>query len=80
MAYNGHRIPKSGNNKSARRASAFLLFGFCIFLHAIRHSSFETTHRLYLAVSSDLVDKDRQVNAENLANFWLESSFVGKKV
>ncbi len=43
------------------------------------HSSFNTTHQFYLAVSSDLIDKARQSASRNLARIWRAPSFVGEK-
>ena len=44
------------------------------------HSNFETTHKFYLAVSSDLVDKAREVGRRNLGHIWHAPSFLSKKV
>ena len=45
------------------------------------HSSFETTHRFYLAVQPDLYERARQANAvsigESLARIWHTSCFCG---
>jgi len=42
------------------------------------HSSFTTTHQFYLAVSSDLVDRARQVASQNLAHIWHAPSFTSE--
>lgn len=47
------------------------------------HSSFSTTHRFYLAVADDLVDRARRVTAKvlskNLARSWHAPCFVNEK-
>jgi len=42
------------------------------------HSSFETTHRFYLAVADDLTDRARQAMSQSLARTWRAPSFAGK--
>jgi hypothetical protein len=32
------------------------------------HSSFETTHKFYLAIKNDYIDKARQANSQELVN------------
>jgi len=47
------------------------------------HSDFETTHKYYLAVAGDLLDRAREVTAKtlskNLACTWRAPSLIDEK-
>ena len=50
-------------------------------MHLAGHSSFATTHKFYLAVADDLVDRARQATdkaiRQNLAHIWQAPPLAG---